>query len=116
MKLPEYKSAIVPDRKITAYLLSLTHRDGRNKAAFFMRYGFTADDWQTLSAALKRHAADHEVVATETTVFGTNYVVEGPLLTPDGRSPRVRVVWFIATGERIPTLVTAYPLKGASND
>ncbi|MCS6938248.1 MAG: DUF4926 domain-containing protein [Roseiflexus sp.] len=61
MKLPEYESAIVPDRKVTAYLLSLTHRDGRSKAAFFMRYGFTSDDWHALSVALKRHAADHEM-------------------------------------------------------
>lgn len=69
-----------------------------------------------LAAALNRHAVDHEVVAMETTAFGTNYVVEGPLPAPDGRSPRVRVVWFIAAGERIPVLVTAYPLKGARDD
>ena len=35
---------------------------------------------------------------------------------PDGRAPKVRVVWFIATGERIPVLATAYPLKGARDD
>lgn len=116
MKLPHYEQAVVPERKITAYLLSLTHRDGRSKADFFMRFGFTPDNWRILAEALLRHAADHAVVATEPTAFGTNYVVEGPLLAPDGRSPHVRVVWFIATDERIPTLATAYPLKGARND
>lgn len=116
MKLPEHEHAVIPERKITAYLLSLSHRDGRSKAAFFIGFGFTLDDWQVLAAALLRHAADHAVVAAETTAFGTNYVVEGPLLAPDGRSPHVRVVWFIATDERIPTLATAYPLKGARND
>lgn len=116
MRLPEYDQVIVPERKITAYLLSLTHRDGRSKAIFFMRFGFTLDDWPALAAALKRHAAEHEVVAAEPTAFGTNYVVEGPLPAPDGRAPRVRVVWFIATGERIPILATAYPLKGARDD
>jgi hypothetical protein len=116
MKLPEYEQAMVPERKITGYLLALSHRDGRSKAAFFMRFGFTPEAWQVLAAALKRHAADHEVVAAEPTAFGMNYVVEGPLLAPDGRSPHVRVVWFIATGEHVPVLATAYPLKGARND
>ncbi len=116
MRLPEYEQALVPERKITAYLLSLDHRDGRSKAVFFMRFGFALDDWPVLATALKRHAAEHEVVAAEPTPFGTNYVVEGPLPAPDGRSPGVRVVWFIAIGERIPVLATAYPLKGAGDD
>jgi hypothetical protein len=102
----------VPERKLTGYLLSLNHRDGRSKATFFMRFGFTLHDWHLLTTALLRHAADHEVAAIEDTPFGTNYVVEGPLLAPDGRAPQVRVVWFVATGERIPTLATAYPMKG----
>lgn len=113
MKLPNYEDAVVPERKITAYLLSLTHRDGRSKAAFFIRFGFLVDDWELLANALRRHAADHEVVEVEATPFGTSYTVEGPLITPDGRSAQVRVVWFIETGEHIPRLVTAYPWKGA---
>jgi hypothetical protein len=116
MRLPEYEQAVTPERKITAYLLSLTHRDGHSKAVFFMRFGFSLDDWPALAGALKRHAADNEVAAIEPTAFGTNYVVGGPLPAPDGRSPRVRTVWFIATGERVPVLATAYPLKGAHDD
>ncbi|HMO57871.1 MAG TPA: hypothetical protein PKA05_11380 [Roseiflexaceae bacterium] len=116
MKLPDYQLAVVPERKITAYLLSQTHRDGRSKAAFFIRFGFTTDDWEGLAQALLRHAANYDVTETETTPFGTNYVIEGPLLAPDGRLPQVRVVWFIAAGERSPSLATAYPLKGTRND
>jgi hypothetical protein len=48
--------------------------------------------------------------------FGISDVIEGTLTTPAGRSPQVRVVWFIETGEPIPRLVTAYPLKGARDD
>lgn len=44
MRLPEYEQAVIPERKITAYLLALTHRDGRSKAVFFMRFGFPLDD------------------------------------------------------------------------
>ncbi len=116
MKLPDYEQAVVLRHKVTAYLLSLTHRDGRGKGTFFMRFGFTINNWEQLAHALLRHAADHEVAEVETTSFGTNYVIEGDLVAPDGRSPRVRVIWLVATGEQIPTLATAYPLKGTHND
>jgi hypothetical protein len=58
----------------------------------------------------------YSVIAVEDTLFGTSYVVEGSLTAPDGRSRQVRVVWFIETGESIPHLVTAYPLKGMRDD
>lgn len=109
MKLPEYASAIVPEQKVVAYLLSLSHPDGRGKALFFSRFGFGADRWEGFAQALRHHAAQHEVVAEVATPYGTRYVVEGPLAAPDGRQPRVRTVWFIATGETAPRLVTAYP-------
>lgn len=63
-----------------------------------------------LDQALRRHAADHEIAKTEETPFGTRYVVEGPLQSPDGCNPMVRVVWFVERGETIPRLTTAYPL------
>jgi hypothetical protein len=113
MRLPNAGQATVPERKITAYLLSFSHRDGRAKAAFFVRFGFTADAWDTLAGALRRHAEDNDVAEIEQTLFGVSYTVEGPLTTPDERTPWVRVVWFVPTGEVVPRLVTAYPVKGA---
>jgi hypothetical protein len=44
------------------------------------------------------------------TPFGRNFVIEGALSAPDGRTPKVRAVWFIANGEETATLATAYPL------
>lgn len=113
MKLPHAEQAAIPQRKVTEYLLSRTHPDGRHKAAYFASFGFTLDTWETLADALRRHAAEHDVVETEATSFGTSYTVEGGLQAPDGRTPQVRVIWFVETGETIPRLVTAYPLKGA---
>lgn len=110
MKLPHFEQAVIPQSKITNYLLSATHRKGRDKAAFFARFGFRVDAWETLAAAFREHAAVHEVTTTETTRFGTSYTVEGVLTSPDGRAPLVRIVWFIETGESVPRLVTAYPL------
>ncbi|VXD25372.1 DUF6883 domain-containing protein [Planktothrix paucivesiculata] len=111
MKLPNYRQAIVPQKKITEYLLSPTHPDGKSKANFFLRFGFTVNSWEIMAKAFINHAADHELAKIETSPFGTRYVIEGILMTPDGRNPEVRSVWFIATGDDNPRLVSAYPLE-----
>jgi hypothetical protein len=111
MMLPGFASVVVSEQKIVAYLLSFSHPDGRSKALFFSRFGFRADQWLIFAEALRRHAATHEVAAMDATPFGIRYVIEGELVTPDGRSPFVRTVWFIATGDVVPHLVTAYPRR-----
>lgn len=87
MKLPNFEKAIVAQEKITAYLLSSSHRDGRGKSACFARFGFTPDSWQALAEALLQHAARHEMTKTEVSPFGKRYVVEGELKTACGRAP-----------------------------
>jgi len=109
MKLPNCEKAIVPRKKIVDYLLSQTHRDGRSKAVYFSGFGFSADDWQTMADALLRHATLHDVAKVEASPFGRRYVIDGELDAPDGRLPKVRVIWFIETGSEAPHLVTAYP-------
>src|SRR5438874_647252 len=111
MNLPKVDAVEIPEEKITGYLLSTTHRDGQHKAAFFLGHGFTLDAWQLLAAALRQHAANHEVAKVEDSPFGKRYVIEGTMNTPDGRSPNVRSVWFIETGEDVARLATAYPLQ-----
>ena len=110
MKLPNADRAIVPGRKITRYLLSTAHRDGQHKAGFFRSFGFRLEAWEELASALLDHARKYEVVETVPTPFGRNFVVQGALNAPDGRSPEVRVVWFIAKNAETATLATAYPL------
>ncbi len=41
VKLPHAKLAVVPERKITRYLLNPAHPAGGSKAALFLRFGFT---------------------------------------------------------------------------
>lgn len=110
MKLPNRGTAVIAEEKVTKYLLSTDHEDGRHKAALFRRFGFSAADWETLVTALLRHAADHDVVETVKSPFGTRYIVEGDLMAPDGRNLLIRTVWFIDTDGRNPRLVTAYPM------
>lgn len=93
------------------YLLSSTHRAGRGKARFFSAFGFQVSAWEALAQALQQHARDNIVTLTEETPFGTRYVIEGPLIAPNGRELQIRTVWFIEEGSRAPRFVTAYPLK-----
>jgi len=67
-----------------------------------------AGSTEGLQAALLRHAREREV---EETLFGTQYVVEGPIRTPDGRSPQVRTVRLERTEGAGPGLGTAYLSK-----
>src|ERR1051325_6804531 len=106
MRLPNVDKAIIRREKIVDYLLSPTHRDGRGKAGFFVRFGFTAAGWEILAEPFLLHATEHEVAKIEATPFGTRYVVEGILEAPDSRTPRVRVIWFIETGSDVPRLAT----------
>jgi hypothetical protein len=91
-------------------------RDGRHKAAFFVSFGFTAERWEDLAAALLQHAADHEISKEEDSPFGQRFVIEGIMETPDGRTPGVRSVWFIDSGRDTPRFVTAYPVRRQDDD
>jgi len=44
-----------PRAKITEYLLNENHPVGGGKAAFFFRFGFSAERWHVLAAALDDH-------------------------------------------------------------
>lgn len=111
-RLPNAEGAIVEEHKLTGYLLSFSHLAGRSKAGFFQQVGFQPQSWQQLRAALLRHARENTFTRSENTPFGTKYIVEGPLPTPDGRNRKVRSVWFVEAGEKWPRFVTAYPLRG----
>jgi hypothetical protein len=111
VKVSGAATAVVDRRKVVGYLLSDTHPHGRHKATFFRRFGFVADEPERLAAALIAHVARHDVTARNDNAFGTRYDVEGELETPDGRRPAIRSVWFVASGETTPKLVTAIPLK-----
>ncbi len=111
MNLPNAERAPVPIRKITHYLLSTAHHDGRHKAEFFHSFGFKLEAWEELASALLKHACRHEVVEIVPTQFGRNFVIEGALRAPDGRAPKARVIWFIANNAETARLATAYPLE-----
>jgi hypothetical protein len=111
MKLPLIHEAEVPRAKIVLYLLDLNHRSGKSKARFFAGHGYVAERWEELAEGLRNHARENDVVKQEPTPLGLRMVVEGPLTLRDGIVAQFRSVWFIESGERVPRLATAYPLR-----
>lgn len=111
MKLPYLENAYVPEAKIVKYLLNLDHKQGgKEKAVFFMRFGFTIESWKVLERAFLDHANSHEVISISEKADITNYAIEGALDTPDKRQPLVRTVWTLEKGSFAPRFITAYPL------
>lgn len=110
MKLPNLNRAVVRTEKVLDYLLSTTHPAGRYKARFFERFGFSRSTPEVFMRSLLEHARSNETTAVERSRFGTRYTLDGALISPDGRNPRVRVIWFVESDSDIPYLVTAYPL------
>ena len=94
------------------YLLSTSHSDGRSKAAFFLRFGFDQRHWRDLAEALRAHGVANEVVGVEESTYGTRYIVDGIIESPDGRNPTIRTVWIVDNVNDGPRLVTAHPLRG----
>lgn len=100
MELPNLNNALIEESKITAYLLSEENSGG--KSAFFAAFGFTVETWERLRDALQHHIATHEVLRISETIHGVKYIIEGEMQMPDGRSPLVRSVWIIDTGQDAP--------------
>lgn len=108
-RLPNAEQAWVAPEKTRDYLLDIGHPDGGSKADFFLRFGFTRERWEVFAEALRAHALDNEIISTRETSYGTHYVVDGSLETPDGRNPRVWTVWELTPDSEVPRLITAYP-------
>lgn len=108
MKLPNRKNAIIEERKLTHYLLSLTDEDGRPKAEYFRKIGFNEINLKDFERALLAVALNNEVKTVEKHKFGIKYIVEGLLEAPKGKKFMVRCIWSINKGEKNPRLVTAY--------
>lgn len=64
-----------------------------------------------MRVALIEHGKQNPVDSSVESDYGTRYIVEGELDTPDGRTPHVRTVWIIEPHQTSPRLITAYPVR-----
>lgn len=76
----------------------------------FRKLGFSEDNVGVLEKEIISIAKSQNVVQSFLTEFGTKYVIDGGLRGPGSRSIRIRTVWIIERGEKVPRFVTAYPL------
>ena len=113
MKLPNGHLAYIPPKKLTDYLLSADHPDGRHKAVLFERFGFGEAE---LRQTLLNLAASQEVVSMTEGPHGTSFVIAHLVSTPKEpeRLIPLKSIWFIDRGGSRSRLVTAYIDKEAS--
>lgn len=108
-RLPNVQEAIVDAVKLYGYILSSTHPLGRFKATFFMKLGYSSENWKEFERHLRQMIISNEVTKVEESRFGQKFIVEGDLKGPSGETVQIVSVWVILRGENIPRLVTVYP-------
>lgn len=99
----------VAQAKITRYLLDSSHKVGGPKSVFFRAFGFSADQWEIMAAALAKHPDHNPVGKTISDQWGLTFVVRCNVETPDGRNPCILSVRIVRSGRQAAEFVTAYP-------
>ncbi|WP_342164544.1 DUF6883 domain-containing protein [Methylobacterium sp. SD21] len=99
----------IPIAKIVDYLLNVDHPKGGSKARFFLSFGFDPGEPTIFARAIVAVPQAEESRSRALEIGDRRrLVVEGSIEAPDGRRPRIRIVWQGETnGWR---LITAYPL------
>lgn len=105
------RDAIIPADKLRDYLLSLRHPDGRGKAEYLGRLGYSQDAFRQLEADLREQILSREAQPGRASRYGQKYEILGPLTGPNGNTAWVRTIWIILAGETPPRLVTLIPAE-----
>jgi hypothetical protein len=90
LKLPE--DVIIPDEKLTQYLL--IHRQWDDKSKYLAQAGFTLNNPDDLKKALITLAATSETVQDRTNEYGEVLHTDGVLTGSGGRELPVTVIWI----------------------
>lgn len=109
MKLPNSDQALIEKKKILDYILNKSHPDNGGKSAFFIKLGFSRNDWQAMAAALHKYAETAEVSKRIESQHGIKYILDGRIISPTGKTAMIRSIWIVDGGRNIPRLVTVYP-------
>ncbi len=90
MKIPI--DAIIPELKITKYLLVAQPRNDKSK--FLLQGGFTQNNPEGLESAIRELIAENDAVEDRTDRFGTFYEVTGVLKGVNGYNLGVVTIWL----------------------
>lgn len=105
------RDAIIPRDKLRNYLLSSSHPDGRGKAEYLGRLGYSQEACGQLDADLREQVLTLDAQPGRLSPYGQKYEILGPLTGPNGSTGWVRTIWIILTGDTAPRLVTLIPAE-----
>ena len=116
MPIPNAEHAVVPPKKLTEYLLNVSHPVGGPNACWFISLGYDPNRLQRLAGDLLEVVRHGDTFSTDSLRFGVKFEVPGRMMTPSGRSVNVVTVWITEPDDPHPRLVTAYPGEEMSNE
>jgi hypothetical protein len=90
VRIPE--DSIIPDAKITGYLLVPKPRNDKSK--FLAQAGFTLENSEALKLAIQTQALSTDAVEEKINEYGTFYQVEADLIGVNGTILSVITVWL----------------------
>jgi len=103
------KNAVIPDDKITRYLLVQKPRNDKSK--FLAQAGFTQENPEALKAAIESLAEAVEAVFDRSNEYGTYYQAAGELVGVNGVNLSVVTIWLQRQIDGKFQFVTLKPLK-----
>jgi hypothetical protein len=109
MTVPNANQAIIATKKLTGYLLNVSHKRGAAKARLLLGVGYRADAPQVLEADLRTQHLTLDVTRTSENPYGSVYEIEGPIETPSGKTMRFCSIWQVDIGTAVPRFITMYP-------
>lgn len=110
MQIPNWEKAIIDKQKFSEYLFSETHPIGRHKAVFFHRHGFDNTKIDFMIAQLRK-LLNLKIENSSQNDYGTKYIINGFIDTPNNTEIKLTAVWFIEKDSDTPYFVTAYPSR-----
>lgn len=105
------QDAIIPQAKLTQYLLVPLPKDDKSK--FLAQAGYTLDNWQQLEHDLRIQILIHPAEFIETTRYGDKYMIRSCLRGLNNIELNVLTVWIVSN--QVNQFVTLVPDKGANS-
>lgn len=105
-RLPNYKRAIIPQRKIGNYLLNPSKSNG--KSDFFNSLGYNMKNAERFEKDIRKGLESNKAMSYHKDKFGnTSFDVNMPLGI--GKKVMVTTAWRVDKGSTAPRFITAYP-------
>lgn len=105
-RLPNYKNAEIPQRKLGNYLLNPTKSKG--KSDFFNSIGYNMKNAERLEKDIRKGLENNKALSYNENKFG-NRAYEVDMALGINKKVTVKTAWQIDKGENIPKFVSAYP-------